>query len=291
MDRHQRVIVEGESSTRSKVLSGVPQGTVLGPLLFLCFFNDLPEQVKSQIRLFADDCLLYRTIKSIEDQIAMQKDLTSLEKWADTWGMKFNAKKCHILRIDRGLKTKDHMYELCGHVLKQVPNNPYLGVIISQDLRWGSHLHKVKIKANSTLAFLRRNLKQCPAKIKQTAFTALVRYLLEYSSTVWDPFLETEKGELEKIQRRGARFVFNDYSRTSSVTAMLSKLDWVPLTERRRDARLTMMFKIIAIPAEEYLTKGALLTCVPSLDGKIETFCHKKSGKSDCQTRVRQTIT
>ena len=194
----------------------------------------------------------------------MQKDLNSLEKWADTWGMKFNAKKCYILQIDRGLKTKDHMYKLCGHVLKQVPNNPYLGVIISQDLRWGSHLHKVKIKANSTLAFLWRNLKQCPAKIKQTAFTALVRSLLEYSSTVWDPFLETEKGELEKIQRRGARFVFNDYSRTSSVTAMLSKLDWVPLAERRHDARLTMMFKIIndliAIPAEEYLTKPSSRT-------------------------------
>ena len=99
---------------------------------------------------------------------------------------------------------------------------------------------------------------------KQTAFTALFQTLLEYSSTVWDPFLEIEKEELEKILRRGARFVFNDYSRTSSVTAMLSKLDWVPLAERRRDARLTLMFKIIndliAIPAEEYLTKSSSRT-------------------------------
>ena len=78
-----------------------------------------------------DDGLPYSTIKSIEDQNAMQKDLTSLAMWANTWGMKFNMKKYYIMQIDLELKTKDHMYKLCGHVLEQVPNDPYLGVIIS----------------------------------------------------------------------------------------------------------------------------------------------------------------
>ena len=90
-NRQQRVLVEGEFSSFDKVLSGVPQGTVLGPLLFLCHINDLPKHVKSQIRLFADDCLLYREIKRLSDQEIIQKDLLALEKWAHDWGMKFNA--------------------------------------------------------------------------------------------------------------------------------------------------------------------------------------------------------
>jgi hypothetical protein len=85
--RHQRVVVEGEFSSACTVDSGVPQGTVLGPLLFLCHINDLPKCVTSQVRLFADDCLLYRTITSMQDHLELQKDLDSLQQWARTWGM------------------------------------------------------------------------------------------------------------------------------------------------------------------------------------------------------------
>ena len=89
-NRKQRVLVDGDFSCFGDVLSGVPQGTVLGPLLFLLHINDLPSNVKSQVRLFADDCLLYRKIKSEEDQLQLQKDLVALELWASTWGMNFN---------------------------------------------------------------------------------------------------------------------------------------------------------------------------------------------------------
>ena len=91
--RHMRVVVDGEFSDSVTVDSGVPQGTVLGPLLFLCHINNLPDCVKSQVRLFADDCLLYRTINSQSDHLTFQKDLEALEKWASDWGMRFNAKK------------------------------------------------------------------------------------------------------------------------------------------------------------------------------------------------------
>ena len=100
-NRTQRVLMEGEFSQSIKVLSGVPQGTVLGPLIFLCFINDLPSCVKSQVRLFADDCLLYRPIKSEEDHTILQQDLADLESWANEWGMRFNTQKCYILRISR----------------------------------------------------------------------------------------------------------------------------------------------------------------------------------------------
>ena len=88
------------------VLSGVPQGTVLGPLLFLLHINDQPSVVTSQVKLFAGDCYLYRPILSGADRVALQRDLDSLEKWCDTWGMRFNAKKCQIMSITRGKKLE-----------------------------------------------------------------------------------------------------------------------------------------------------------------------------------------
>jgi len=93
--RHMRVVLEGVPSEETPVISGVPQGTVLGPLLFLCHINDLPDRVKSQVRLFADECLIYREIKTPQDHIILQQDLYSLESWARSWGMSFNAMKCY----------------------------------------------------------------------------------------------------------------------------------------------------------------------------------------------------
>ena len=104
--REQRFIVEGEFSSSVTVDSEVPQGTVLGPLLFVIHINDLPEVVSSQVRLFADDCLLYRKIRSLQDQLQLQKNLKSLENWASTWGMKFNAIKCYKMTIHRSTKAK-----------------------------------------------------------------------------------------------------------------------------------------------------------------------------------------
>ena len=114
--RKQSVVVDGVRSADEDVLSGVPQGTVLGPLLFLIHINDLPEVIdpRTKCRLFADDCLLYRSIETSQDQVELQNDLAKLETWAENWGMRFNAKKCYVMPICRGRDKKDHMYELCG---------------------------------------------------------------------------------------------------------------------------------------------------------------------------------
>ena len=101
MHRNMKAVVEGELSEEVTVDSGVPQGTVLGLLLFLwlCYINDLPDAVKSSVRLLADDCLLYRIIKSAKDHQLLQEDLKNLESWANDWSMRFNAKKCYVLSI------------------------------------------------------------------------------------------------------------------------------------------------------------------------------------------------
>ena len=149
------------------MVSGVPQGTVLGPLLFLLHINDLPSVVSCKVRLFADD---YRNIKNKEDQIALQKDLNLLENWGNTWGMRFNTAKCNIMCVSRTRDPKLFNYSLTGQVLEEVMDAKYLGVTLSNDLEWSKHIATMANKANSKLSFLRRNLKGCPEKLKQTAY-------------------------------------------------------------------------------------------------------------------------
>ena len=113
----QSVVVDGSRSDSASVILGVPQGTVLGPLLFLLHINDLPLNVRSQVR-FADDCLLYRPMNFSEDQEALQQYLSSLKQRGAKWGMRFNASKCEIMRISRGRTAHARMYSLGGHILK-----------------------------------------------------------------------------------------------------------------------------------------------------------------------------
>ena len=99
LNRYQRVVVNGSQSSWSDVISGVPQGTVLGPLLFLLYINVITSNIQYNIRLFADDCIMYHTIRSQDDSCKLQNDISSLLRWAETWQMRFNFEKCHILSI------------------------------------------------------------------------------------------------------------------------------------------------------------------------------------------------
>ena len=117
--RKQCVVVDGIQSDLVTVDSGVPQGTVLGPILFLLHINDLPSVISSKVRLFADDCLVYREIKSRQDQNDLQKDLNLLESWGSTWGMRFNAAKYNIMRVSRKQTPIPYQYELSGRYLKK----------------------------------------------------------------------------------------------------------------------------------------------------------------------------
>ena len=144
-DRQQRVVVEGMTSGQVPVDSGVQQGSVLGPLLFLLHINDLPNVVTSQVRLFADDCLLYRPIRSVVDQEGLQCDLEALEQWATSWGMRFNAKKCYLMNITRTRNHLTHNYSLNNHTLQTVTREKYLGITISNDLNWSTHINTIYI--------------------------------------------------------------------------------------------------------------------------------------------------
>ena len=197
--RTMRVVLEGTSSEKTSVDSGVPQGTVLGPLLFLLHINNLPNCVKSRVRLFADECLLYREINTFQDHRTLQQDLRQLEEWAKDCGMKFSPTKCYILSIN---PNTSFYYQLSNSISKHVENNPYLGILLSNDLTWDSHISAITKKANSTLGFQRRNLKRCPLVCKQQAYTSLVRPLLEYGAVVWYQYLKKNIDSMEKTAHR-----------------------------------------------------------------------------------------
>ena len=260
--RRQRVVVDGEASPFTNVLSGVPQGTVLGPVLFLLFINDLPASVLSSVRLFADDCVLYRPIQSKSDQLTLQRDLDSLTKWEETWQMDFNPSKCCVMRITRNRTPKTAPYFLRGHQLEVVKEAKYLGVTLSADLSWTPHVNHTASAANKTLGFLRRNLRNAPTELRAKSYNVLVRPKLEYASVVWSPHKATDKANLEKVQRRAARFATGRYRNRSSVTDMLEQLHWEPLEQRRLKARATMAFRIqhqmVSIPAESLFPASPL---------------------------------
>ena len=246
--RKQSVLLDGTRSSEADVLSGVPQGTVLGPLLFLAFINDLPESTRnSDARLFADDCLLYRHIASKNDSALLQQDLTALERWEETWQMTFHPAKCTVIRISTNRRQIiNTSYQLHGHTLEVVDSSKYLGVTISEDLTWRKHIDDTATKANKTLGFVRRNLSECTSQVKSVAYTTMVRPTLEYSSTVWDPHLTSDVHTLEQVQRQAARFVHRNYTQRTPgcVTSMVQSLGWESLQQRRYMDRLSMLFKI-----------------------------------------------
>ena len=141
---------------------------------------------------------------------------------------------------------KDHAsYSLEGTVLEKVEKIKYLGVTITNDLKWNTHVSNICTKANRTLGFLRRNLAACPLDVKESAYKGLVRPILEYGSSVWDPQSILLQDELEKVQKRAARFVAGNYVdyETGSMTGILKNLKWESLKKRRKDSRLIMLYK------------------------------------------------
>ena len=241
------MIVNGEYSAPVPVLSGVPQGSVIGPALFLTYINDLPNGIKSKIRLFANDTIMYLAINNSEDCQRLQHDLTLLQKWGDEWLMQFNASKCEVLRVSRARTKTPYTYILNGTPLKEADHTKYLGIHISKDLKWNKHIDVTTAKANRSLGFLKCNLKISSSVLREKAYMGFVRPQIEYDAAIWDPRPRAENNgaqKIEMVKRRAARWTLKRYHNTTSVSSMLLDLGWRSLEQRRADSRLTLLYKI-----------------------------------------------
>ena len=200
--RRQRVTLQNGSSSWSNVISGVPQGSILGPVLFLIYINDLPNEISSKSKLFADDSKIYTEIKDINDCNKLQNDLNSLSVWSEVWQLKFNEDKCVVLKIRNNV---DYKYTINGVYLNDVDVQKDLGILISNNLQPRYHIIESVKRANQRIGMLRRCFTNLTAKKVKTIYTTMIRPVIEYGAPVWSPYFIKDIKLIEKVQNRCLR--------------------------------------------------------------------------------------
>ena len=252
-NRSQQVAVEGSLSSTAAVTSGVPQGSVVRPTLFLFYIDDLPQGLHSTVRLFADDTILYNTENN---SIKLQADLKTLEGWEKTWDMEFHPAKCQHISFTRKTKPPQHSLSLHDMEIPRTDEVKYLGVTMDSKLRWNKHIPDIATKANNTLGFIRRNVTTTNEEVKSLAYKQLVKPVLEYACCSWDSLTSTQETSLEAVQRRAARFVcgVRRSDRKTSVTGLVHSLGWEQLGERRKERRLKL-FREMHFADSDTITK------------------------------------
>ena len=186
-------------SAWSHVVSGVPQGTISGTVLFLIFVNDIPECCNTNVKLFADHTKLFNNNTNRIECQDLQYDLNALSAWSKTWHMNFNASKCAVLTI----KPKTSFtYSLNNTPLKEENEQKDLGIIVSNDLKLRKHVLGVCTKANRISSLVKRGFTKLDKNKISTLYKSIVRPILEYGSVVWSPWPVQDKHVLERDQRR-----------------------------------------------------------------------------------------
>ncbi len=197
--RTQQVVINSSKSTWLNVTSGIPQGSVLGPLLFVIFINDLPENIKSEVFLFADDTKIYRTIQTCDDQSSLQADLDKLSQWSEKWLLKFNSAKCKHMHIARPI-ADSATYNLNSTRLETITQEKDIGVIIDNDLSFDCHISEKAKKATQMFAMLRRTFHHLNDNLFLPQYKSLVRVQLDFASAVWSPYKVKHIEQLESVQ-------------------------------------------------------------------------------------------
>jgi len=245
LDRFQCVKFRGASSGWVPVKSGVPQGSVLGPLLFNIFVLDLPNYVKSPLPQYADDTLLYRPIHSEDDINIIQNDLNNIDKWCNDNKMALNADKCKTMRLTRRNNADKPSYSIHGKPLGVVQNYKYLGIMISSDLNWGDHVKFIASRASRLLGFIRRLVRCNDPQILINLFSTLCRPILEYGIPAWLPYQTGHCDTLEKIQKRLARACIPSPRGQIEYSTRLEKLDLMSLCNRYKYLSISFVSKCL----------------------------------------------
>ena len=239
--RMQRVLVKGCKSRWAPVTSGVPQGSVLGPVLFLIYINDLEQGIDSAVLKFADDTKVFRVIKSDEDKTALQNDINKIKDWSDQWQMSFNAEKCHVMNI--GSQNTVNTYKMGEHQMNSTKSERDLGVIIQRDLDASEQVGKIVKKANQILGLIARVYENRSKKNILPLYKTLVRPHLEYAMQAWRPYKQKDINNIESVQRRATRMI-EGLSRFS-YEERLRRLNLISLEMRRLRGDLIEVFKIM----------------------------------------------
>ena len=204
-DRRQRVVINDFESDESNVASGVPQGSVLGPLLFLIYINDLRRVICSPSLLFADDAKLFRPITDYHSFQQLQNDILTFKQWSKLWQLNFNTKKSFIMHLGRN--NACYTYYIGNDLLQSIKEHKDLGVIMGLNLKFHVHTSAVANKANPVLGLIRKSFTKLNGHSLPLLYKSLVRPHLEYANVVWGPTFVTDLNIIESVQRQATRYV------------------------------------------------------------------------------------
>ena len=239
-NRRQKVIVNNNMSDEKIVLSGIPQGSVLGPVLFIIYINDLPEEISSNIKIFADDTKIFKALEIQSDKDQLQNDLDKLIEWSNKWQLPFNVTKCKVMHY--GNNNPNNQYIMNNISLEETPTEKDLGVTFDQNLKFSTHIKNIVSKANSRLGIIKRNFSKLTPETLLPLYKTLVRPLLEYCCNIWNPQLKCDFNEIERIQRRATRLILPIMHKSYKERLKILNLD--SLAFRRRRSDMIQVYKI-----------------------------------------------
>ena len=284
-NRYQRVVIPGAKSDWNYIRAGVPQGSILGPLLFLLYINDIVKDIGSNIRLFADDTSLYIIVENPEVAAdILNTDLAKVAAWAQTWLVTFNALKTESLLIIRKHNQALHppVY-MQDQPVKEVDVHKHLGLYFSKDCSWSKQIEYISEKAWARGNIMRKFKFDLDRKSLDIIYTSFIRPLLEYGSGVWDNCNLQEKQNLEKIQLEAARIV-TGATKLVSFQALYNETGWETLEVRRKKQKLTLFYKMCNGLSPAYLS-----SLVPPTVNSISRY-HLRN-ENDLQTvNARTTL-
>ena len=260
--RQQRVVINGQFSEWCIIKAGVPQGSILGPLLFIIFVNNITNFIQSNIFLFADDTSLFRELHSPADITILNNDLQLLNNWSKQWLVTFNAKKTVYTIISRKKNKIDYPnIVLDGVIIQKVNTHCHLGISISSDFTWEEHIRNLSVKASKSLGMLWKLSNDLPRNCLENIYITCIRPIMEYGSQIFDNSPACHLKLLENVQRRAALLCTKALPATHH-NVLLADLGWPTLSKRRKHQRLCLLFKI-----RNNLTQPYLRTICPPIVG------------------------
>ena len=264
MERKQKVVLNGSNSKWTDVTSGIPQGSVLGPILFTIYINDLPD---------VDDTKLYAAVNNTNDEIKLQGDIDRLMQWSKEWLLTFNKSKCKHVHFG---PPNNARYQMGGDIITQSTEEKDLGITIDEKLKFQIHINNQTKKANQRLGMIKRSFTYMDKNMFTTLYKSIVRPHLEYGSNIWSVMYKKEAIQIENVQRLVKNIQHLSYSDRSRYLGLPS------LQYRRLRSDMVETFRIInnidkvnsnkIFPKNENTTRG-----------------HKhKIYKKQCRTNIRK---
>ena len=270
-NRQQAVVIKGDMSTYKTVPAGVPQGSVLGPLLFLIYINDIVEGIESNIKLFADDTSIYFCFDDVERRTnTLNSDMKKINDWAKKWKVDFNPAKTELITITNKRNPETRPLIFGDTTLESKPEHKHLGVILQNNCKWDKHINFIVTKARLQVACLRSYKYKLSRKTLEIMYKSFILPHFDYADTVWDNCSTLLSDELEKINLDAIRTILGAVRGTSH-QKLYDESGILPLIERRRRHKLTLFFKMT-----KKLTPTYLNNCLPPLMSEINPY-HRRN--------------